>query len=392
MGETRSGDTDSAEPGDSREAGDEAIPRAGVCPPEPSASSGPADEPDRARPPRSRRRGGWAARLLTTAGWAATAAAALGVALYYGVSERFSAVLLASFAPYLMLGSGIGLVLFAIARRFRAVLVALAVLLGGAWTQLPLFVADGHPGGLPFVVIQANLLYGAADADVITATARENKADLLTVEELTGQAVAGLSAAGIDTELPYHYLRPGGGASGSGIYSRYPMRDEKRFDGFVMANLGAVLDHPLLGPLPVFAFHPVPPSQDYRAWRIEMGLIRDILANAPTPAVAGGDFNATRDHAAFRALLGGRFGEAADLAGAGPQLTFPADRRWGPIIGIDHVLVAAGAAESVRTVVVPGSDHRSVLARVLIGGNHRRRRRRARADRVSRTRRRPGSR
>lgn len=311
--------------------------------------------------PRRTRR--WWQHLSAVLGWPAVAAALLGIALHYGVSDRYSAVLLASFAPYLMLGAVLALALFAIARRFRSGALALAVVAGAFWTQLPLFVADGHAGnGPPLTVLQSNLLFGAADLGAVLALVRDERADVLTVQELTAEAAAGLEAAGLATELPHRYLdaRPGGG--GGGIYSRYPIRDGRRLDGFEMANIGVTVDHPELGPIAVLNFHPMPPPINFGAWTSEMARAREIMAATTGPVVVGADFNATRDHAAYRALLGDRFADAAELAGAGPQLTFPADRSWGPLIGIDHVLLAGGTAQAVRTHTVPGSDHRAVLA------------------------------
>ncbi|UGT60624.1 endonuclease/exonuclease/phosphatase family protein [Nocardia asteroides] len=332
---------------------------------QPTARSGtgdPATPTGAARGPRR-----WWQHLSSVLGWLAVAVALLGIALHYGISQRFSAVLLASFAPYLMLGAVLALLFFAVARRYRSGALALAVLAGAFWTQLPLFVADGHAGnGPPLTVLQSNLLFGGADADTVRAVVREERVDVLTAQELTLDAVARLDAAGLAEDLPYRYLEAGTGGGGSGIYSRYPIRDERRFDGFEMANLGVTVDHPELGPIQVLNFHPMPPPLDFGAWTAEMARTEQILAAGTGPVVVGADFNATRDHTAFRALLGGRFADAAELAGAGPQLTFPADRAWGPLIGIDHVLLAGGTAESVRTLTVPRSDHRAVLARIRL--------------------------
>ncbi|MFC8044413.1 endonuclease/exonuclease/phosphatase family protein [Nocardia sp. NPDC057353] len=322
-----------------------------------------------AGPPASPRPRRWWHRLSAALGWLAVATALLGIALHYGVSQRFSAVLLASFAPYLMLGAVLALLCFAVAKSYRSGALALAVLAGACWTQLPLFVTDGHAGnGPPLTVLQSNLLFGEADTEAVRALVRDERVDVLTVQELTAEAATRLDAAGLATDLPHRYLeaRPGGG--GGGIYSRYPLRDERRFDGFEMANLGVTVDHPDLGAITVLNFHPMPPPINFGAWTHEMARTREILAATTGPVVVGADFNATRDHTAYRALLDHRFADAAELAGAGPQLTFPADRAWGPLIGIDHVLLADGTAESVRTITVPGSDHRAVLARLRLAG------------------------
>ncbi len=309
-------------------------------------------------------------RALLGLGWGAVVTGVVGIALYFGAgSGRRLPVLLASGASYLMLGGFVGLLLFLLARGWRSAAAAAVVVAGVLWTQLPLFVPDGRAAGGPVVtVLQSNLLFGRADATQIVRAVRDDQVDLLTVEELTPEAVVRLDAAGLADLLPHRYVEPGSWGSGTGIYSRYPLRDTRKYDGFVMNNLGAVMDHPRRGPVAVFAFHPMPPPLDFAAWSVEMRRIREILDATSGPALVGADFNATRDHAAFRDLLHGRFAAAAELVGAGPLPTYPTDRRWGPVIGIDHILVADGTAEDIRAFTVAGSDHRSVLARTRLSG------------------------
>jgi endonuclease/exonuclease/phosphatase (EEP) superfamily protein YafD len=52
----------------------------------------------------------------------------------------------------------------------------------------------------------------------------------------------------------------------------------------------------------------------------------------------------------------------ATEAGAGLTRTYPNRRSRPPRIGIDHVLVHNCVATSARTVVLPGSDHRGLVA------------------------------
>ncbi|MBH0779994.1 endonuclease/exonuclease/phosphatase family protein [Nocardia sp. NEAU-351] len=292
------------------------------------------------------------------------------MALYFGLGrQREFAVLLASGASYLMLGALVGLLLFLLARGWRSAVVAGVVVAGVLWTQVPIFVSDGRAAGGPVVtVLQSNLLFGGADVDRIVRTVRDEQVDLLTVEELTAEAVTKFETAGLAALLPYRYVEPGGYGQGTGIYSRYPLRDTRKYDGFVMGNLGAVMEHPQRGPVAVFAFHPMPPPLDFAAWTAEMRRIREILDATTGPALVGADFNATRDHTAFRDLLRGEFASAAELVGAGPLPTYPTDKRWGPVIGIDHILIAGGTAEKVEAMTIAGSDHRAVLARTRLDG------------------------
>uniref|UniRef100_UPI00245472E1 endonuclease/exonuclease/phosphatase family protein n=1 Tax=Nocardia farcinica TaxID=37329 RepID=UPI00245472E1 len=270
--------------------------------------------------------------------------------------------LAASGASYLMLAAVVALLLFLIARGWRSAVVAAVVTVAVAWTQLPIFVPDGHAaGGTEIRVMQSNLLFGEADVIAVAQHVDARRVDVLTVQELTEEIEPRLTAA-LAAELPYHYLEPRYGGGGTGIYSRYPLRDTVRFDGFELNNLAAVMEHPQRGPITIYDFHPVPPTANFPVWSAEMRRVREILDAQTGPAVVGADFNATRDHALFRDLLAGRWDSAAELAGAGPMPTWPNDRPWGPVIGIDHVLVADGGAGHAESVDIPGSDHRAVFA------------------------------
>ncbi|WP_378739167.1 endonuclease/exonuclease/phosphatase family protein [Nocardia brasiliensis] len=310
----------------------------------------------------------WLERVALGVGWCALAMGAVGVVLHFGAWQWRPLALLASGASYLMIGAIIGLVFFLIARGWRSAGVA-GVLVGVVlWTLAPAFVPEGRAASGPEVaVMQSNLLFGQADVGAVLQAVRDNRIDVLTVNELTNAAVDRLAAADIGALLPYSYLQPtADGGGGTGIYSRYPLRDTKKYDGFILNQVSATMDHPERGPIAVFAFHPIPPPLNFADWLVEMRRIREILDAHQGPAIVGADFNATRDHAAYRDLLRGRFAAAADQAGAGLLPTFPDDRRWGPIIGIDHVLLADATAEEVRTLSVPGSDHRALIARVRL--------------------------
>lgn len=310
----------------------------------------------------------WLERVVLGVGWCALAAGVAGVVLHFGAWQNRTLVLAQSGASYLMIGAVVGLVIFLIARGWRSAGVA-GVLVGVVlWTLVPAFVPESRAASGPEVmVMQSNLLFGQADVDAVVRAVRDNRIDVLTVDELTNPAVDRLAAARLGEQLPYSYLQPtADGGGGTGIYSRYPLRDTKKYDGFVLNQVSAIMDHPERGPITVFAFHPIPPPFNFSDWLVEMPRIREILDAQTGPAIVGADFNATRDHAAYRDLLHGCFESAADQVGAGLLPTFPNDRSWGPIIGIDHILLADATAQEVRTLSVPGSDHRALIARVRL--------------------------
>ena len=84
------------------------------------------------------------------------------------------------------------------------------------------------------------------------------------------------------------------------------------------------------------------------------------------PQLVAGDFNASRDHRAFRDILRAGFVDCADAARQRhrPGFTWPADRRYPPLIRLDHVLSSQPGCivHQARTMRIPGTDHRGVLA------------------------------
>lgn len=303
--------------------------------------------------------------------WAATLAGAAGVALHYSRWSSQPAVLAASGAPYLMAATLVGAAAFGATRRWGGAATAGVVIAAAVWTQAPLYIArSGGEDGIEVTVMQANLLFDGADPRALVEQVREREVTVLTVNELTPAAIEALGAAGLDELLPHRHLSPGRTAAGTGIWSVHPLSETIEYDGFVLNQLSATATVPGVGPVSVYALHPVPPVYGAAVWADELSRLREILDRSPSdrPVIAGGDFNATHDHAQFRAMTSGRFGDAAEQAGAGRLVTYPTDKRWPPLVGIDHVLVAGGRAVSVRTVDLPGADHRALVARIRLGG------------------------
>ncbi|MFC9996062.1 endonuclease/exonuclease/phosphatase family protein [Nocardia sp. NPDC127526] len=298
----------------------------------------------------------------------AAAAGLLGVALHFSRSSAELLVLAASMTPYLLIGALVGAVVFAGLRQWIGAGVAMLVLGLGIWTQAPLYVDRGSADGVAVTVMQANLLFDGADPRVLVDEVRERKITLLTVNELTPAAIEELGRAGLDQLLPHRYLSPGRTATGTGIWSSYPLSDTVEYDGYVLNQLSATATIPGAGPVTVYAFHPVPPVYGTEVWNDELSRLQRILEQSPAdrPAIAGGDFNATYDHAQFRRMLSGRFGDAAEQSGAGHLATYPTDKRFPPLVGIDHILVAQGRATAVETVPMPGADHRALVAEVRL--------------------------
>lgn len=305
---------------------------------------------------------GWFAAL------AATAVGLVAVLVHWIGTPWQYVIVLAALSHYLMWAAPAGLVVAVALRRWWTSGAAAAVTLVVLALQLPPNVSDTAGGARRLVIVQANLKVGYADPAALVRLVRHDHADLLATEELTTTEQQRLLAAGLARELPYRYTRPiPSGGGGLGVWSRYPLHDEQDVPGFWLGVLSTRVELPG-GPVTFLAVHLTPPYPyaDHH-WRHEIARLQHVLPRTG-PVLAPGDYNATTDHAQFRDLLEHGYADAAEQAGAGYLPTYPNDRWYGPVIGIDHVLLRECTATDARTLGLPGSDHRALLVRASYAG------------------------
>jgi endonuclease/exonuclease/phosphatase (EEP) superfamily protein YafD len=275
---------------------------------------------------------------------------------------------LAALSPYLSMAAVPAALLLVATRRFWAAAAAAGLAAAAIAVQLPRFIPDTAPDGVPLRILTANVELGTADAAALAALARD-WADVLVLQELTPQLADAISTR-IAADFPHRALDARPHASGAGVWSRYPITDTQGVGGFQLATQQVRLAVPGAAEVTLLNTHIVGPwPQPIDGWRTELALMRDTmtgLAAEAGPVIVVGDFNATRDMDPFRALLSTGFGDAADQSGAGLARTFPADSPVPPLIGIDHILIRHALATDARTVRVPGSDHLGVVATVVL--------------------------
>ena len=293
-------------------------------------------------------------------------AALVGVAV--PVAARLTGIeagplaLLVAFMPWVTLACAIPLVL-ALAARSRVLVAGAAVLTAlCVWFQVPLFT--GGAGGEPeLTVATVNMTLGAADADAVVKLVRAHDVDVLSVQELTAEAVAALEDAGLSSELPFNAAFPEPGVPGTGLWSRYPLSEPADLAGFTAHAVRAIVKAPG-GDITVFAVHPQAPGKhNHKNWSADLSALNDVLAAQTGPVLVAGDFNTTRDQAGFRAIEGLGYGDAADQAGSGFAPTFPENRELWPLVAIDHVLERDTGLVGLRTqtVIIARSDHRALV-------------------------------
>jgi endonuclease/exonuclease/phosphatase (EEP) superfamily protein YafD len=336
---------------------------------------------DLTEPPPGRDRSAFKAFLSTArrlAPWLMlTPFAVWAVVRVFGVERGYPGFQLVSFTPYVAVLSLFPVAVALLLRTWWAAAAATVVTLVLAASVLPRWVSDSDalPAGAsgPTVrFLSANLHYGEGDAATVVRLVREQRVDVLALQEYTPEAQQSLAALGLDALLPEHALVPWDGVAGSAIYSRYPLRDDggrANPGGFRQAR--ATLTVPGAAPVLMESVHPVAPTSRAATPYLLAGLAAEPVATPDGPVrLLVGDFNATLDHAALRRLLDTGYRDAAAVVGQGLTPTWP---YYGPRIElypkitIDHVL-ADPRIGVARVVVfpVPRTDHRAVLAELVL--------------------------
>jgi len=312
--------------------------------------------------------------LATLLGVLALAAATVALVARYMPISGHPMLIVAAVAPYLSLAAPVAVLLLALRRRWLLALMALAVTTALVGVYFPRYQggAASTSGTVDVRVLTANLGVGQADPRAVVALARDS-ADIVAVQEITQDASDGMSAAGMDAVFPYRVVVPAPRVSGIGIWSRHPIVQSGRIDGYALPMLGARIRVPgVTVDTTVLSVHLAAPwPQPIGPWLRDIGLLPDTLREVAAAAGAGavivaGDFNATADMAPFGRLLDEGFGDAAAEAGAGLARTYPGRGNRPPLLGIDHILVRNCSAAAASTVTVPGADHRGLLATLRV--------------------------
>jgi endonuclease/exonuclease/phosphatase (EEP) superfamily protein YafD len=288
----------------------------------------------------------------------------------FGLEAGYPLMPLLAYTPYVAV-TALGAAVVAVLLRVRAaallaaamcaVLVALVVprALGGP-TQ-----AEGG-GGVTLRVMTFNLQRGGADPAAIVALVARERVDALSLQEVDAAALARLEAAGLRRTLPSRVIALGEGTHGTALYARSPLRTLDGLSGSLNDQARALVAVPGATAVELTAVHPLAPASAGREerWRADMRALP--AATRAGLRILAGDFNATLDHAELRRLIDTGYDDAADAVGDGLRPTWPVGRLLPPVT-IDHVL--ADRRCGVRRVTVrtmPGSDHRALIAELLI--------------------------
>ncbi len=231
--------------------------------------------------------------------------------------------------------------------------------------------SDPAPDGERLRIATVSLRLGRVRPEPVLDLVRRYDVDVLSVQELTPRAERRLLAAGLAELLPHGHVIParaGSVPSASGaVWSRRPIAGTGVVPGSFeqpsvrLARAG--------GPdVEIVAVHSMPPAvspAQVRSWTAD-------LAALPAPdtdvlRVLAGDFNATLDHAALRAVLARGYVDAARATGRAGAWTWRPLRAPLPRLTLDHVLVDPRIGVSALAIAaVRGSDHRALIADLVL--------------------------
>jgi endonuclease/exonuclease/phosphatase (EEP) superfamily protein YafD len=272
-------------------------------------------------------------------------------------------IVLVAFAPLALLTIVLPALAAGLLRAWWAAGVVLVAALTLAVAVLPRELSRPQPAadGLPLKLLSANVFGEAASADGLLAAIRASDPDIIALQEAGPRTIADLRAGGVLRTLPYISGDPQHGTLGYVTLSRHRLTPVA---GSALAG-GRWPELRVAGtPLILRNIHPDPPLTPAAA-----GPWRATLAALPGPAgqlrVIAGDFNATLDHRAFRALLARGYRDAGAARGDGLDWTW----HDGPLrrLVIDHVLVAPPVrVDGYRVIGLPGSDHRAVAVSITL--------------------------
>ena len=227
------------------------------------------------------------------------------------------------------------------------------------------------PEGPRLRIATVSLRKGLVPAAPVVDLVRRHTVDVLSVQELTPRAESDLRAAGIDELLPSAHVIParrGMPASASGaVWSRLPIQKCGAVPGGFEQPTVRV-DVPGAPDVELTAVHTRPPATSPRSVRHWTRDLADLPGpDAGTLRVLAGDFNATLDHAALRAVLRTGWVDAAQRAGRGLAWTWRPLRLRRPRLVLDHVLVDPRiAVAGVEVDDLPGSDHRALVVDLVL--------------------------
>lgn len=318
-------------------------------------------------------------RFLLTVGWLCALVGAGLMVLYvfpeFQLSYRVTA-LAASFIPYGILAWTMAAVLFGSAgkggMKVLALVAAGCLLVQVVWARPYWPGRHSAPADGSLTVLTMNLRCDEPALEGLASVVERERPDVVVLQDLSQQGWDQLQGTSWGHHLPHHSTLPKDqpGAAGSNpcgpvVFSTVPVTAST----LDIRQPVFTVDLPS-GPLAVAPVSLPTPARGVEEWLQGFDALDEAVAahnasaGAAAPMLVIGDFNATREHLPMRQLMARRqLVDAAEQAVAGWLPTFPADRRYPPLIAIDHVLMSPSLrASEVMAFSVKYGAHRGLVA------------------------------
>ncbi|WP_417364845.1 endonuclease/exonuclease/phosphatase family protein [Glutamicibacter arilaitensis] len=253
-------------------------------------------------------------------------------------------------------------------RRWIACGFVVVFLLCGLLPNLQLAAAAVQKDRADFElsVLSFNALKAGADPAQLAALIQAEDPQVLVLVETSEPLHQELATRGALDGLGYRSLEaPAGGQRDTVIFSKYPLNErtaelDTKTTGWY--SLPVVDVKSPGGTFTVAGIHIYPPVGTAQRWRNGLQAVASWAAQQPDrPLVLAGDFNSVRAHPGFRSLKSDGFSEADGIF---PASTWPADRKFNSMIGLDHIMARGASVTEFSVHAVDGSDHLAVSATV----------------------------
>lgn len=226
---------------------------------------------------------------------------------------------------------------------------SVAVLCLGAMGHIVAQKYTTHPDG-PVVVYQKNLRFTNDQVDALLADIRDAGPDIVALQELTSRNADLVRA--LRRDFPHQASCALTSWARVAILSRWPVEGEICLEDQGLVGLQVISPSGRFWAFSLHAFWPWPHGQARQLARI-----LPVLDGLEDPMVIAGDFNMVPWSHTLHDLA-----RVTGTNRAGPL--FPTFVRMGVPLPIDHVYAPGGGHAMARPAL--GSDHRGVLARVIV--------------------------
>lgn len=326
--------------------------------------------------------------------WAVTACVVVIMAARFAPSALSNGRLVpeaAAFVPWLAVPSAIMLVIAALTRRKTLIAVTVLCLAcqivwhAGFFAPAPR-IAEEATQPTPartaddavMRVMTLNTKNGNADAEQIVSIVRDQRVEVLALQEVSDSLVERLSAAGLDELLPSRVLGAAGAGDNGGINAIYALAPVSDASDSILPVTGSAVPACTIvaggRPVRLVSAHPASPKTGARGFWNESLANLGTLRRYDDEYLIMGDFNSTWDHSRYRKMLGDTLVDASQQAGEGFHMTYPSEPHYAmvpvpPMIEIDHIVYSKNSGMSVgdlQTVDVQGTDHFALLGTWVI--------------------------